>query len=102
MSCGIGRRCGLDLSSLWLCCRPAAVAPSGPLAWELPYAVGVALKSKKKKKKKKLFCFVLLEFPGSLVVGIRLLGLMSVSHLALCLPVGEVFQLEDVHSFCVA
>ena len=29
----------------------AAVAPIGPLAWELSYAVNVALKRKKKKKK---------------------------------------------------
>ena len=29
---------------LWLWCRPAAVAPIGPLAWELPYASGAALK----------------------------------------------------------
>ena len=34
---------------LW--CRPAAAAPIQPLAWELPYAVGVALKSKKRKRK---------------------------------------------------
>ena len=27
-----------------------AVAPIGPLAWELPYAAGMALKKKKKKK----------------------------------------------------
>ena len=33
---------------LWLC-RPAAVAPIQPLAWELPYASGVALKSKTNK-----------------------------------------------------
>ena len=31
---------------LW--CRPAAVAPIRPLAWELPYAAGRALKKKKK------------------------------------------------------
>ena len=31
----------------------AAVAPIRPLAWELPYATGVALKSKKKLKLKK-------------------------------------------------
>ena len=31
--------------------RPAAAAPIQLLAWELPYAVRVALKSKKKKKK---------------------------------------------------
>ena len=32
---------------------PAATAPIWPLAWEPPYAVGAALKSKKKKKKEK-------------------------------------------------
>ena len=32
---------------LW--CRPAAVAPIGPLAWEPPYAVDVALKNKQTK-----------------------------------------------------
>ena len=37
---------------LWLWCRPAAVAPTQPLAWELPYATSAALKRKKKKKKK--------------------------------------------------
>ena len=31
----------------------APVAPFLPLAWELTYAAGVALKGKKKKKKKK-------------------------------------------------
>ena len=30
-----------------------AVAPVRPLAWEPPYAAGVALKSKKKKERKK-------------------------------------------------
>ena len=37
---------------LWLWCRWAAVALIGPLAWEPPYAVGVALRSKEEKKKK--------------------------------------------------
>ena len=46
MSCGIGRRHGSDLAWLWLWCRGAAAAPIGPLAWELPYALGVALKKK--------------------------------------------------------
>ena len=36
------------LLQLW--CRPAAAAPIWPLAWELPYAAGAALKSKKKKE----------------------------------------------------
>ena len=34
---------------LWLWCRPAATALVRPLAWEFPYAVGVALKKKKKE-----------------------------------------------------
>ena len=42
-----------DLALLWLWCRLAAVAPTGPLAWEPPYAAGVALKRPKKKKKER-------------------------------------------------
>ena len=52
MSCGVGCRCGSDLVFLWLWRRPEATALIQPLAWELPYAVGVALKKPKKKKKK--------------------------------------------------
>ena len=48
MSCGVGHRRSLDPALLWLWHRPAAVAPIGPLAWELPYAMGVALKKKKR------------------------------------------------------
>ena len=50
MSYGVGHRRGSDPAWLWLWCRPAAVARVRPLAWELPYVAGVALKSKKKKK----------------------------------------------------
>ena len=53
MCCGVGRRGGSDPTFQWLWCRSVAVAPIQPLAWELPYAAGEALKSKKKKKKKK-------------------------------------------------
>jgi len=35
---------------LWLWCRPEATALIRPLAWEPPYAAGVALKREKKKK----------------------------------------------------
>ena len=42
-------RCDLALMLLWLWCRPVAVAPVQPLAWELPHAEGAALKSKKRK-----------------------------------------------------
>ena len=41
--CGVGQ---------WPWCRPVAVAPIWPLAWELSYTTGAALKSKKKKKEK--------------------------------------------------
>ena len=46
MSCSVGHRCGLGLALLWLWCRLVAVALIQPLAWELPYAVGAALKRK--------------------------------------------------------
>ena len=47
MSCGVGCRYGLDPALLWLWCRLAVVAPTGSLAWEHPYAAGLALKSRK-------------------------------------------------------
>ena len=52
MTCGVGRRCGSDPTLLCLWCRVAATAPIGPLAWETPYAAGVALKGQKTEKKK--------------------------------------------------
>ena len=40
---------------IWRCrelwCRPAVAAPIGPLAGELPYAAGAALKKKRPKEK---------------------------------------------------
>ena len=53
MSCGVGRRCSSDMALLWLWGRQAAAALTQPLAWELPYAVGTALKKKKRKKSKR-------------------------------------------------
>ena len=47
MSCGVGHRCSSDLAWLWLWCRPAAKALIRPLAWELLYAEGAALKRQK-------------------------------------------------------
>ena len=45
------------MAQIWCCCGlwcvPAAVTPIHPLAWELPYATGAALKKAKKKKKKR-------------------------------------------------
>ena len=53
MSYGVGHRHSLDLAFLWLWCRLAAVARIRPLAWELPCAVGVALKKEEKRKKER-------------------------------------------------
>jgi len=53
VSCGVGHRCGSDPVLLWFGRRPAAIAPTRPLAWEAPYAMGVALEKAKKPKKKK-------------------------------------------------
>ena len=39
MSCGVGYGCGLDPVAV-----AVVVAPIPTLAWELPYAMGVALK----------------------------------------------------------
>ena len=43
----VGCRCGSDLLLSWLWHRLAAAALIWPLAWELRYASGVALKGKK-------------------------------------------------------
>ena len=61
MSCGVGCRCGSDPALLWLWHRPAAMAPIRPLAWEPPYAVGVALK-KKTKDTQKLYIYEQIGF----------------------------------------
>ena len=53
MSCGVGRRRGTDPALLWLWCRPVAMAPIRPLAWEPPYATGEAQEMAKKRQKKK-------------------------------------------------
>ena len=50
MSCGVGHRRGSDPVLLWLWCTPADVALTQPLTWELPYAVGAALKSQQRQK----------------------------------------------------
>ena len=53
MSCGVGRRRGLDLALLWLWPRPSAPPPIRPLAWEPTYIAGVVLKRQKTKTKTK-------------------------------------------------
>ena len=63
MSCGAGCRCGSDLVLLWLWCRPAATTLIQPLAWEPPYAAGVALEKAKRQQQK--------NSPWDLVSGTR-------------------------------
>ena len=53
VSCAVGHRRGSDPTLLWLWRRLVATDLIQPLAWELSYAAGIALKSKKKKKKKR-------------------------------------------------
>ena len=55
MSCGIGRRCGLDPVLLWPWHRTATAALIQSLAWEPPYAAGAALKRQEKKIRNKYF-----------------------------------------------
>ena len=52
MGYSVGHRHGSDPTLLWLWHRGAATALIQPLAQELPYAAGVALKEKKKEKRK--------------------------------------------------
>ena len=55
MSCDVDCRCGLDPLLLWLWCRPEVATPIQPLAWELPYATGAALKQQQQQQKRKVF-----------------------------------------------
>ena len=54
VSCGLDCRRSLDLALLLLWHRPVAAAPIRPLAWETPYAAGVALKRQKTNKQRSL------------------------------------------------
>ena len=51
MSYGVIHRCSLDAVLLWR--KPADTALIWPLAWEPPYAKGVALKRQTQKTNKK-------------------------------------------------
>ena len=68
VSYGVGRRLSSDLVLLWLWCRPVATVEIQPLAWEPPYATGVAQKRQKlnkyKIKKPRGFC-ALIIFHGA-------------------------------------
>ena len=64
VSCG--HRRGLDPALLQLWCRLAVTALIRPLAWEPPYAAGVALKAQNDKRKKNVnFSFASWPFKGT-------------------------------------
>ena len=54
VSYGEGRIHSSDPVLLWLWYRLVAIALIGPLGWELPYAMGVALKRQEKTTTKSL------------------------------------------------
>ena len=51
VNCVVGHTCGSDPALLGIWYRLAAIAPISPMAWELPFAMSVALKKQKTKKK---------------------------------------------------
>ena len=62
MSRGAGGRRSSDPALLWLWCRPAAVALIHPLAWEPPYAEGVALRRKRERERERVYtCHFILD-----------------------------------------
>ena len=65
VGCGVGSRHGWDPGLLWLWHRLAVVALTQPLARELLYAGGVALKSQKEKKRKEKDCSCFLIILGN-------------------------------------
>ena len=48
----MGCRRGSDPTLLWLWCRPVATAPIRLLAWDPPYAAGVAQEKAERQEKK--------------------------------------------------
>ena len=64
VSCGVGCRGGLNLAWLWL----AAAALIRP--WELPYAMGTALKSKERSSAFFFFFFFSLFQVEEVVLGL--------------------------------
>ena len=82
----MGRRRGLDLAWLWLWRRPVATAPIRHLAWESPYAAGVALEMAKRPKKKK----------NSLVESETVMGLRCYSTQRL---MSQLDTVTDTHTY---
>ena len=100
MGCGVSRSCASDLALLCLWRKPAATAPIQPLAWELPYAGGAALKSKKQTNKQKKPKNTTIEFFQTLRSRAQLGSLNQVSLLSTGLLLCTVFPHFPSSSFC--
>ena len=70
----MGGRRGSDPMLLWLWCRPVATAPIRPLAWEPPYAVGIAHEKAKRQKQTNENLYVEAQLHGVMVFGGRVYG----------------------------
>ena len=97
-SSGIGHRCSSHLVLLCLWHRLAAAADIWPLAWELPRAVGAALKTSKQNKmlngkKKKAKCF----FHVGLLLDSSRIHLTDV-YWAMYYVLHGIFSTGDTHS----
>ena len=93
MSYGVGCRHGSDPTLLWLWPRPTATALIGPLAWEPPYAVNVALENAKRKQKKDAYGVKLAM--SSRIVNIVFSYMDVVSYLSSgCLNLGATHILD--------
>ena len=74
----MGRRCGSDPTLLWLWHRLAATTWIRPLAWEPPYAMGMALERAKRQKKKLKILKIKNKKIGVPVVAQQLTNLTSI------------------------
>ena len=78
MSCGVGHRRGSDPVLLWLWSRLAATALIRPLAWEPPYASGVALEKAKRQKKIIYSCYTNISMEQNSIL--RTHGILDVPY----------------------
>ena len=69
---------------MWLWHRPAAVALILSLAWEPPYAAGMALKSKNRNKQKRYTVRLLIEELSFLISASKVINFPF--GLAFCVP----------------
>ena len=97
MNYGVGCRCSSDPTLLWLWRRLAATAPTRPLAWELPCAMGTALEkteSQKKKKKKRHVGFVWFGVVLPFLKGIAWMNDFGGGGAHLCFSLGHSHDLK--------